>query len=347
VVGNQGALHYIQTSKNTVEGDTSVASIMKFNALKVGFGLWPVAIESYGSELAIAFIETGGNLKPVSKLAFWDTISPNISKITWVEFPDAYITSMKNINGVLYVMSTPTTGSGAIPGGFRVTRFVGGYTFEQVYQSGSNNGESPPHGAIDGTSNRLLLGSYTNAPEAAGSVYALDVQGPTSGMFNIMRCTASATPSTTAVVTAVSLAFSDSGSSMPTIAWKKGTTYGVDTAFDMGSTFIYSNAPSMWWSQSYNIGQPFKITKIRIPLATPVAANMTVIPKIYTDDGAGTTYTLATINNTNYPNGEKNIVYRLDSATGQHNFWLELRWTGSKLLTVGLPITIEYEIIDD
>ena len=156
-----------------------------------------------------------------------------------------------------------------------------------------------------------------------------------------------------ASVTAVTFADSTAlGFYVPIVGWTEageGST-GVSHGLDKQGT-SYSAAPSVWWSQVYRIGQPFKIKKIRVPLVQAVAASMTLIPKIYTDDGVGTTFTLQTVNSTNYPNSDRNIVFRSDSAsaaiTGKHNFWLELRWSGAALLTVNLPITIEYEVYDD
>jgi len=101
----------------------------------------------------------------------------------------------------------------------------------------------------------------------------------------------------------------------------------------------------------FRIGERFKVTRIRIPFAQAVAANMTLIPKIYTDDGNGTTYTLQTVNSTNYSDSERFVTLRSDSAgadiEARQNFWLELRWSGSALLTVNLPIRIDFEIVNE
>ncbi|MFA7662690.1 MAG: hypothetical protein WCX88_02120, partial [Patescibacteria group bacterium] len=143
VVDNQGYIHTIKTSKTTVEGDTNNGST--YQKLAFGYGLWPTAIESYGSDIAIAFFE-GGNIglkQKSAKLAFWDTTSTNFNKITWVEFPDSIITAIKNVNGVLYVVS-----GNYKTRGFRVTRFLGGYSFDEVYYS--ETGEPCLPGAIDG-----------------------------------------------------------------------------------------------------------------------------------------------------------------------------------------------------
>ena len=84
---------------------------------------------------------------------------------------------------------------------------------------------------------------------------------------------------------------------------------------------------------------------MRILTSQAVGANMIVTPKIYTDDGSSST-TLSIINNTNY-SGEKNIIIRPNNLTGKNNFWLELKWTGSALCTVNLPIEIDFEVIED
>lgn len=343
VVGNKGTIHYISTTKSTVEGDTDNGST--YSKLQFGYGLWPTAIESYGSNLAIALYEGGvASLQhPLNraKIAFWDTTSANANQITWVEFPDEIITGLRNIDGVLYVASGSVQSRG-----FRISRFVGGYTFEEVFYS--EDGEPPMTGAMDGSSKRLVMGSFCVIPETSGCVFSLGLQKAAlgNGIFNVMGCS-----NTSASVTAVSfvsnLAF---GLTLPYTGWSNGGSGGTNNGFDIPGT-DYSQNPQTLWGQVNRIGQKFKITKIRFPLAQAVAANMTVTPKIYVDDGTasytgGQSNGLSIINNTNYP-GAKNVVMRPENLTGEHNFWLELKWTGSALCVVGLPITIEGELIDD
>ena len=343
VVGNIGQLHYIATTKTTVEGDTNNSSTYGALTSLGGYGLWPTAMESYGTDLAVALYEgNASNLRQSrAKIAFWDTTSTTYNKIVWVEFPDQVITAMKNVNGVLFVVSGNFNSRG-----FRVSKFVGGYSFQEVWYS--EVGEPCLPGAIDGILNRALIGSHTNVPESDGCVWSSGLEKGSlgSGFFNIMRSTGG-TSSTS--VTSVLVADNDElGFVVPIIGWTQageGST-GISHGLDKQLT-TYNNAPSVWWDQVYRIGQPFKLTKIRLLLAQAIGANMTIIPKIYTDDGAGTTYTLTTINNTNYPNGEVNIPLLLQNVTGKHNFWLELRWTGSALCTVNLPIKYDFEILDD
>lgn len=345
VTGNQGTIHYIATTKTTVEGDTDNGST--FSKISFGYGLYPTAIESYGSSIAIAFWEggvpqTGGFTNQNSgraKIAFWDTTSQNANSIIWVEFPDGVISSMKNANGTLYVAS----GDFGFPQSrFRVSRFIGGYTVEEVFYN--ETGAPPYPGAMDATANNLIFGGYAFAPDTAGCLFSYGLRKAAlgQGLFKTARITGNAQNMATAVIAR--------GTRAPLIAFGNlfgGSTGGIDTLDGTD----YSTANQIWWSNMFRIGQPFKITKIRTPLGQAVAANMIVTPKFYMDDSV-TTYTggasagLAIINNANYP-GLKNIVMRPQNMTGDHNFYLELKWTGSALCVVNLPITIEYELVDD
>lgn len=338
VVGNQGNVHYIQTSKTTVEGDTNNGST--YGALTFGYGLYPTACESYGEELAIAFYEgSNDNLKQAkAKLAFWDTTQTNINKIIWVEFPDQIITALKNVNGILYTVSGNINAQG-----FRICRFVGGYQFQEVWYS--ETGEPCLPGAVEAILNRFIFGTHTNIPAEDGTVCSVGLQkdGLGNGVFGIMRATGG-TSSTS--VTAVAVADNyELGFNVPVIGWTQagdGST-GVSHAINIQGT-TYNGANQIFWSQLYRIGEAYKITKITITTAQAIGANMTIVPKLYLDDGSQTV-TLQTIDNTNY-SGLRRIVYK-PTASGYTNFWLELKWTGSALCTVNLPIKIEYELIDD
>jgi hypothetical protein len=337
VVGNQGTIHYIATTKTSAEGDTDNSST--YAKLQFGYGLYPTAIESLESELVIALYEgTNYGLKQkTAKVAFWDTASTLSNKIIWCEFPDQIITALKNINGVLYAVSGNYNARG-----FRVSRYIGGYSFQEVYYS--ETGEPCFPGAIDGSLARVLVGSHTTVPASDGCVYSLGLQKTAlgQGAFNVMRATGgNASTSVTSVFLADN---AEMGFSTPVIGWTNGSGTSANGLDKQGT--IYSNAPSVWWSQTYRIGKPFKITRILIPLAQAVAANMTVTPKIYVDDGArsySTSEGMPVINNTNYP-GKNSIDIRPSGFTGNTNFWIELTWSGAALCTVSLPITIEYEL---
>jgi len=72
---------------------------------------------------------------------------------------------------------------------------------------------------------------------------------------------------------------------------------------------------------------------------------MTLIPKIFTDDENAST-ALTTINSTNYTASELIIDEWPNAIYGNHNFLLELRWSGTSSLPVKLPITILVETFD-
>lgn len=347
VVGNQGYLHYIKTTKTTVEGDTNNGST--YQALRFGYGLVPICMESFGSMLVIALYERDstasasniGNRGQTTraKIAFWDTLSQNFNSITWVEFPDGMITAMKNVNGTLYVFSAPSEENT----GFRVSRYVGGYTFEEVWSS--EDALAPFPGAVDGVSSRLVFGSNTQVPNTSGVIFSLGLSA--NGISNGIFAPFSSTSAGSIMVTSLIL---------PTHSGRgKGWDYPVFGTSDFSATFNMegfgvgsaSNMNAMWWSQVFRIGQRFKITKIRIPLTEALTSTSSITPKIYTDDGFGTTYTLTTINQSNYGSTQRTIVIRPENLTGESNFWLELGWSDEYQIAVGLPITIEYETIPD
>lgn len=348
VVGNQGTLHVISTTKTTVEGDTDNGSTA--NKLQFGYGLWPTAIESYGSQIVVALYEgTSNTAAPAfsgrAKLAFWDTTSQSFNTITWAEFPDPLITGLKNIDGTLYIISGNNFGFG-----FRISRYIGGTSFEDVYIS--HYRQLPFPGGIDGEQNRIVIAS--NGTGGGPTVYSLGigVPGVKKGLHSLGG---NGTNDSNAFGTSVLLTNGVNTQIYRQIVlgYSSGNLKsGITTSPSSAGATDYSKYTRSWTSQIYKIGAPFKITKVRFPLAQTMAANMIVTPIVTTDDGAGPTYTggtsngLAVMNNSNYP-GKRNIIMRPEGLTGDHNFQLKLQWTGSALCTLTFPITIEYELIPD
>jgi hypothetical protein len=348
---NLGMLHYIATTKTTVEGDTDAGS--QYQALTFGYGLYPICLETYGQYLAIALIEmnSGAFSRNKAKIAFWDTTSQNFNNITWVEFPDEKITALKNINGVLYVFSCAIgAASGSAGGGYRITRFVGGFSFEEVFFS--EDGYSPPQGAVDGGSAQLVYGSYSLVPESGPRVMSLGLQKKSvssNGLFSILRGTYVGKAIVTALTKGVDIAGAYGlGNMSPFFAWSNGSAGGTNNGIDTYSAGGSNTSIPIWWSQIYKIGSNFRITKITIPLPTGVDSNATVTPTIYVDDDATSAKILTAINATNYAAGKKLIVIKPENLTGKYNFWLEFRWTTSQtgFCPIGLPISIEYELVD-
>lgn len=361
VVNNQGAVHVISTTKTTVEGDTDNGSTA--SKLLFGFGLYPQAIESYGSDLVIALNELsgGGGLgdseasAPRAKIAFWDTTSTNFNQITWVEYPDTYISAMRNINGTLYVFSGSPNWRG-----IRVTQFVGGYTFKEVAYI--PNGSPPFPGAVDGDSQRLLFGTITFFPEVAAAVYSLGLENAalSSGLFAPFRATVN--PSTYSNFVNIFAILTNRDTNItsydPLMSWGGyqlvGTrSMGIDVPSD--DTRSYGDSVPVWWSQLYKVGQPFEIQRIRIPFAQQLGANQTITVKLYTDGGSKS-QVLTQIDSTNFPSTGPGGGYVANIKTagdgqkiirGENDFFIELRWTGTALATVSMPIIIDFEVTPD
>lgn len=348
VVGNTGTLHYIKTKKTTVEGDTDDGST--YDKLHFGYGLYPIDIESYGDFLVIALIESNGvaNGQPVtrSKIAFWDTTSDKTNQIIWAEFPDAMVTAIVNANGILFFFSGSTDDFG-----YRVTKYVGGSSFQEVALE--EMGFSPHAGAVLGKGNQIMFGSANTVPtyadstlgDATACVWSLGLRSNLStGLFNIARASDSGAFGVTALASTDSAA---NFNQQNIIFGYSGTIRSIDSTFQ---TALNAANPPVFWSQVFRIGQRFKITKIRIPtIVSGSSYPKQITPKIYLDDGSQ----IQTLRTLDYGTGTETFTIRPTNAEGQYDFWIELSWTGADsggnggTWAVGLPITIDYELIDE
>lgn len=326
---NKGILSYVKTTKTTVEGDTDDTSV--YEALDFDFGFYTTTIESYGNDLAVGLIEGVEGTRP-AKISFWDTSSVSFNKITDVELFDPLITAMRNVNGNLYVFS------GSSAGGCRVSVFLGGYTIQEIAYLPD---EYPPisQGAVDHILSRIAFGSaIISDPEAAAAVFAIGGKQNNflKGIHAILR------PSNTGnnpIVTAICYPeVNNGGIIQPIVAWKDDSAKGIDK---LSTTYGNYN---VWKSTLYRVGSEFKIKKFLMPLVQAVAANMVLKVKIISADGADTE-TIATINNTNFPSSEQ-LIKLFPTKTFINNFYLQLEWEGSALLTVGLPIIMEIETLN-
>lgn len=330
VNGNQGKLHYVARTKTTVEGDTDDGST--FGALDFDYGLWPVDIETYQTDLVVALIEGKDTTvkQGRAKLSFWDVTSSTFHSITSVELADPLITALKNVNGVIYVFS------GFATGGCRVSRLVSGYQLEEVVWLPE---EFPPisKGAVDHILNRIVWGSNTIEPEASGSVFAIGAKEHNFplGLHNILRCSGTgANP----IVTAVKYVQQNGKIIQPIIGYKDDSGYGIDK---IGTTYANHNVIRLEVIIPDQYGEDFNLEMLRIPFAQAIAANMTLKVKIYADDGSNTPAasdnSLTTISNTTH-SGERYVkIY--PNMRFKNNFFLQLEWEGTALLTVALPIT--------
>jgi len=340
----KGVIHWIRTTRVTDEGDTNDGST--YGAFFLPFGYAPTDIESWGTDLVVAAIPNSDDSsirKGNAKLFFWDAINSPSLPYKVVELPDPLVTALLNHNGNLYIWtgSYGTSGITDSVGGTRFSVFLGGYSVKQlVFQE---EGLPPIAGGVAAQGNRIVWGGYVQYPEDAICLWAYDTL--TGAVHNI--AVGSQTPSqTTYTATAIAAVEQTAFGSDPRwwMGWKDGAItedFGIDR-IGAGSN---GAEPSVWRSLIYSAGRPFRINKISIPLGVAVAANMTLIPTIFVDDLSASTVG-TTINSTNYDNSQRRIV-QYPARYGENNFCLQLRWSGTAILPVNLPIIIEGETLKD
>ena len=343
VVGGKTTISFISTTKTTVEGDTNNgATSNKFTSTPYGY--LPTCMANYGSDIAIGCIQGTSNIttQRSSVILFWDGSSAAATKTISVEIPDMYITAMKNVNGSLYAWT------GNSVGGCRLIKFQGGYSWTEVAYF--EESFPPLHGATDHDLNRIIFAGNTTYPEASASVWAVGsrkaiVNASSPGglpIHNILRTTSvGATPMVTALryVTQSSNAIKQ-----PIVGWKDASSQGIDKITTGGGGV---NQANVWRSQIFRVGKKFSLNRIRIPLTSPVVSGTIITATFYIDELTASQSLGNIINFTNYVNGEKNIAQRMNNVKGNHSFMLELRWTGTILTGVALPITIHGEVLTD
>lgn len=344
----KGLIHFIRTKYGTsgTAHEGAVNDTSTFNALDLPYGFMPVAIESYGTFLVIAAIQTSNSTLNQGRAAlfFWDTFSPSFNGSP-LFLPDPLVTALKNVNGRLYIFSGAISNGTDVSNGYRVSVYVGGNRVEQVYYS--NTGAPPLPGAVEAVGDRLVWGTFEQIPTttAASPEYYAVVMAYGSKDNRIpkgVHCIAKASATGSAadgLVTAVKNV-QQSSFSFPkfVIGWRDASNFGLDQQTTTYGTSIFR-------SEMFNVGRPFEIKEIRLPLSAAVAANMTLVPTVFFDD-ISSSKAYQTINSTNFANSERQIKFT-DPAHGDHNFFLELRFSGTALLSVVFPITIELDIDEE
>lgn len=326
-----GRVHFIQTTKTTVEGDTDNGSTYN-TTFALPSGYLPFDMDSYGSDIGIIAVPIGAS-SPVIKqgkamLFLWDTFSPKPYR--GIELPDAIATAILTHNGIPHIWS------GSIEKGVRLSRYTGGNRIETLLEF--SEGTPPPAGAVDALGNRVIWGGWGTKPLTSTGVYArgyVDGRLPSGSLNQIAN---GFTSGTSPVVSA--LKFVQEGSVQPIIGWRSATNFGISKS----STSASFGGFSIFQSEIVNVGQPFAVTKVRLPLAEAVAANMSIAPSIYVDDLSSSTE-LTAIATTDF-SGKRNAPINCH-VLGEHNFMLQLSFTNTAVLPVLLPIEITIETFKD
>jgi len=325
-----GRVHFIQTTTTTVQGDTDNGSTE--NALRLPSGYYPFDIESYGSDLAIICSPTNTS-SPVTKqgkaiMFLWDTYSSKPYR--GIELPDSLGTALYTHYGIPYIWT------GAIDRGFTVSRYLGGNQVKPFLSFPV--GSPPPAGAIDALGGRVSWGGKSPLNTAA-SVFSAGYV--TAGMSSDALNNTAVISYSDTVISA--LKYVTENSKYPIIGWRNSqatNTFGLSK----NSTTASFGGSNIFYSESINVGQPFQVKKIRVPLGESVVANMNVTPTVYVDDFSSNTE-LDVISTTNF-SGERNAVINCN-VLGKHNFNLGFSFTNTVVLPLLMPIEITIETLAD
>jgi len=330
----QGILSAIKTKKTTYQGDTDDGS--SYNVIDFPFDYLPMCLESYGENMAVgcSFGTSSAINQGSSALFIWDTISDSFSRL--IPVPDQIITAIKYQNGILYGWS------GNLSGGTRFWVYLGGDSIQTLKYIPDMIPPLP--GAIEADSNRIMWGGFTVYPIASASVFAYGSKSDLfpRGLHNIAKTTVDATAAN-GLVTVLKNVLQNN---KPHPNLVIGSTDGTKVQLDKRSTTYQT---STFRSRTFEIGSPFTVKRIRVPLVQAVAANMTITPKLYFD--SGTSSQVGTIiNNTNYSSSEKFILLGSENfdnnMSASNNFFLEFVISGTSLSAIGLPIVIDIEVED-
>ncbi|MAD98708.1 MAG: hypothetical protein CMB99_15400 [Flavobacteriaceae bacterium] len=328
----RGLIHYIQTEFATDEGAADNGS--QYNALDLPFNQMPVDIESYGPDLVTLTIPNpngatfgSGN----AMLHFWDTGSP--SPYRHVNLQDPAASALLFHNGLLYIWS------GSYTQGHRLSVYRGGQTVEQLDYL--PYAELPPAGAVAAKGNRIYWGSRTTYPTNGSCVYAYNHKNANiPGTHNIINSDGGGSALVTSLLRVRQDAFNNTDLA---VGWSDTSNFGIDRR-SAGATNT-----AVFRSMNYQMGAPFRITKIIIPFGEAITSNQTLTVRLYesidsdvVDPGGTTGVALQTINNTNFSSSERRVELDADFR-GLNDFQMQLKWSGTNEMPVLLPIIIHGE----
>ena len=160
-----GYVHGISTRKVTNEGDTDATVVPSaYSMLDLPQGYAPLVGCSYGNDIVVSATPTSDSTvnQGNAKVFFWDTTADSFYRT--LTLPDPICTVLQYENGVLYGIS------GAISGGYRLWRYVGGDAIETLKII--EDGYPPLQMAADFVSNRFVWGANTTYPYITSGLYA-------------------------------------------------------------------------------------------------------------------------------------------------------------------------------
>jgi hypothetical protein len=329
--GANGRIHALITDYDGANGSG------EYNVLTLPPSMMPMAICSFGTDLSIVASPTApyavGSI-PIgqnAKMFLWDTVRGN-KFYRAVDIGEPLATAIVNRNGELFVTA------GNIDVGFKLLRYVGGDSFEQVAYV--NESSPPPAGAIDVRGNMVAFGGFATYPSADAGVWAYGYRDQRLGNALNHIARASVTSGTLPIVSALRFL---QRNQTPVIGWRTDSAYGLDKYIGSGTH------RSVFMSRVERIGRPFRITRLVVPMADAVAAGTNIELDFIVDD-----------ENVTYGAGDGGLLditaanhlglYLIDlkelSIEGKNNFYLKMQFAGTAEDVVQMPITYELEYLD-
>ena len=319
-----GLIHWFKTATDGTGGTSA------FAALVLPPGFVPMALESYGTDLAILCtpeLASGGDRRTGNAALFlWDTISNTYYR--HVPIKETVATAMKVKNGEIYILA------GNVDTDVKLIKYLGGDSFQTLVSV--NEGAPPPAGAMEVFGDMVCWGGHVTAPTAAAGLFSY---GTRSGQLKAALNMPVRINNTSSTLPIVSCVKSVERKPYPWIGWRTDTTasYGLDSLTNAGTQ------ASRWRTKVYNIGKKFRIRRIRIPLLGPVSSGDSITGTIYTDSETAST-ALKTINTTNFPNSPTLCDFNSVNVQGYSNFYIAFNFAGTNQQGFALPITIDIEI---
>lgn len=316
-----------------------------YNALDLPPNVRPFGCASYGTDLAIigsAFSgEDPADLRIGNSYLFlWDTISDSFYK--QIDVPSAIVTAVKNVSGALYIFGRN------VGEGWQLYRYVGGDAVELL--ANFSTGTSPSMAAVDVQAGRLYFGGYKAiATLDDGALFGYGYEDARLGGSVLSVPAGLNNSGVSAVITAVRALEETTSGVYPLI--------GSSLASSLFNIKKYSSTATrscVFHSESFVVGQKFKVRSVKLPLTAAVASGVNIIPTIVYDQSANTK-TLSTIDNTNY-SGKERITYgplEIERAStagvyGNNDFYLRLHFSSQTVETgIALPIEVEVETLDE
>lgn len=335
----QGIVNRIHTTKDTYEGEIDDPNVPSaYDVVDLPLGFYPTAFASYGTSVAIASLQSVDDAFGVNQgnaaVFLWDPTNENTFD-QQIYLPDPICTALLSHNGKLDAFS------GNILGGCRVSRYVGGTTFQEL--SFVDDSVPPFAGAVDAYGDRIMFGGYVRNPLHSACVWALNSRTRTreNDLQNVAvfgNQTANNGQNCTAVRVVSQMSALRSQPEL-FVAQSSDTTKELYQRVTSGNGTI----GSCWLTPVVTVGQKFRIERVRIPFGTAFSSGTSIEMQVVSDNGTATSSAL-TLSNFVQP-GAYRVTFKQEeiNVIAQNDFLLKFNYSGVNA-TVATPISFPIEV---